>query len=122
MSGTPHPNAANNKFNPSTGGFEPQPLNTTGDHILYTPVDPSNRLRLHGVVVSTPETNTAHQIIKFSIDGGVTYFWHFVMGGSGIPGAFARGTIRESQPGQTLIINLSANQSTFVGFDVEEFT
>lgn len=88
---------------------------SSGDNIILTP-PPNQRLRLFWLGLNTPETNTAEvlAVVRFQGAASNLYRWNL-----GAPGAFMHRDFAEGQPGQPLVVNLSAAQPVEVNVSYE---
>lgn len=100
------------KFTPSDGS--PATVSAIGDTTVHTPAI-GQRIRLLWVGLSTPESNGAEVLVKVLIGSTELYRWNM-----GKPGAFAHSMIREGAINEPLKVNLSASQTVYVNFDLEE--
>lgn len=109
-----------NRFSPSlaTGYPAVNPVNTTGDTVVYTPAA-GKAIRLKWLYLATLDSNAANVVakVRFSSQAVGASFYTVPLGK---PGGFAHGTVRESVANDTLIVNLSAAQPVYLSFDIEE--
>lgn len=100
-------------YNPQSGS--PAVLNTSGDHVLYTPAS-GKSIRLKWIGIKAPRTNNGDVVITIKFNTTEIYKWYLTRSD-----LFAHATIREGAVNESLIVNLSDNQYIYANFDVEEF-
>jgi hypothetical protein len=105
------------RFGVVTG--QPSVLNTSGDHVVYTPAS-GQRGRLKWISLYSDPDNTQKCVVTVKWEGasGPIYMPPFPAG----YGAFMHSSVREGLIDERLIVNLSADQTIYVaGLDQEDF-
>ena len=93
----------------------PQTVSGAGDTLVHSPAS-GKALRVKWLGLSSPPENTATTVVTVKLSGNPIYIWAM-----GAPGAFAHSFVREGDVNGTLVVNLSAAQTVYVNFDLEEF-
>jgi hypothetical protein len=90
-------------------------ISASGDNTVLTPAS-GQRLRIHWVGMSTSENNGAEVLAIVKFGANTHYRWNL-----GAPGAFSHWEPIEGAVDQSLVINLSGNQTVEVNVTYEEF-
>lgn len=91
-------------------------ISASGDNTIYTP-SAGKSVRLRWIGLSASQNNSAEVLATVKLGTKVVYEWYL-----GNPGAFAHWeSVAANNPGDALIVNLSAAASVAVSYTVEEF-